>query len=528
MLVGVALAMLLGLALRLVHLDRQSLWLDELLSLEASAARGQTDQALPTGQWITPAALTRIDPETTIADVGRNLAADSHPPGFYMALRLWRQVAGEGTWALRLLTVLLSTAGIGAVGWLAWEVELSLRSQVAGGPGPAPPASISLPVVAALLAAVSTPQIYFAQELRMYAALPLVTASAAAMAVRALRHRHEWHDDMALFTGAGLVAMFTHYAAALTLGIMLGVMATRRHLRWGVPAAIIVGAAIYWFAWGDALMAQRAALEINRAVAARGEAANPNLAIFAGATVWLTQLWGAAPWGRAASVPWADVSAGLIFILASVLLVWRTRQMAVLAVVLWANAGWVIIAIGGGGAVAMMRYQLVVAPAIFVVLALLARLTRWPGWVGAAVTAAIVASPSHGPYGVFKPDWKGFMVAIEAAEAQGGAREPIILWSLLPDNRYLLGGSLLGLSHYGEGGGREYLLLDGSYRGPIRPTGWLINLTPQYGPPALELASTAPLPNAPAALPFTIEHFTAAQPTLRPWPTTAESPTPAK
>jgi hypothetical protein len=514
--IGVALALLLGLGLRLLWLDRQSLWLDELLSLEASAGRGQADQLLPTGQWLTPPALTSIDPDSTLLDVGRKLGADSHPPGFYVVLRLWRQLAGDGAWGLRLLTVLLSTAGIAAVGWLAWELELTLQESGGGGTGTGDgKLSPVLPVMAAVLAAGSIPQIYFAQELRMYAALALVTASTAALALRALRHRHEWQDDMALFTVAGLVSLFTHYAACLPLGLMLIVMWTRRHLRWGVPAAVILAGVAYWFAWGDGLAAQRSALAINRAVAARGESATSGLLSCAGSTVWATQMWGAAPWGRSGTVPWADWTLGLLSIGTSVWLVLRIRSAAVVLIVLWANIGWVVAAVGGGGAVAQVRYQLVAAPGVFVTVALLTRTVGRPLLWGCGLAAVLATSMLAGwindPYRAFKPDWQPMVSALSTADspASAGSPSPVILWSLLPENRYLLGGAVLAIMHYDPHPGRRFLLLDASYNGPLPASGWFVNLTPQFGQPTIPVNFTQEPSVNPLRLPFTVQRFTA-------------------
>ncbi len=51
-------------------------------------------------------------------------AGDVHPPLYFWALELWRQLVGPSWFAARLLSVLFSVAALGALGWLAALAEI--------------------------------------------------------------------------------------------------------------------------------------------------------------------------------------------------------------------------------------------------------------------------------------------------------------------------------------------------------------------------------------------------------------------
>ncbi|MCW0209087.1 MAG: glycosyltransferase family 39 protein, partial [Achromobacter sp.] len=90
----------------------------------------------------------------SFAEIAANAALDIHPPGYYWLLGGWRLLAGTSEFALRALSVfasLLSIAFAAALGrrLFGWGAALS----------------------AALLIALNTFSIYYAQEARMYALL---------------------------------------------------------------------------------------------------------------------------------------------------------------------------------------------------------------------------------------------------------------------------------------------------------------------------------------------------------------------
>jgi 4-amino-4-deoxy-L-arabinose transferase-like glycosyltransferase len=97
--------------------------------------------------------------ERPFSQIVEGAVGDIHPPGYYLALAGWRVLVGESEFALRALSTLaslLTVAAVGAIGARLFDRRIGL--------------------LAALLAAVSPFQIYYAQEARMYALLALLAA----------------------------------------------------------------------------------------------------------------------------------------------------------------------------------------------------------------------------------------------------------------------------------------------------------------------------------------------------------------
>jgi hypothetical protein len=120
--------------LRFHNLETQSLWNDE------GSAYVQATRSL--------------------ADIAANAARDIHPPGYYWLLAIWRQLTGDGEFALRALSAL---AGVLTVAF-TYALGRRLFGVFAG-------------LVAALFVTLNTFQVYYAQEARMYALLALWSAA---------------------------------------------------------------------------------------------------------------------------------------------------------------------------------------------------------------------------------------------------------------------------------------------------------------------------------------------------------------
>jgi len=125
-----------GSALRLYGIDKESFWLDEMASVRISAS------PLP-GPFITQ--LRSDDPY--------------HPPLYFLILRGWRALVGDGEAKLRLLSALFGVLTLPII----YIVGASLFDRRAG-------------LIAALLLALSAENIAMAQEARCYTLLVLLTA----------------------------------------------------------------------------------------------------------------------------------------------------------------------------------------------------------------------------------------------------------------------------------------------------------------------------------------------------------------
>ncbi len=192
----------------------------------------------------------------SLAQIGRDAAADIHPPLYYWMLRLWALISGTSEAGLRLLSALL--------GVLLVLVTANLGRRLFG-------RTASLAV--AFIAAIAPFQVYYSQEARMY----MLLALEAALAV----HLFWWlvdQEDRVLAEGEDTLAvrlpwapvpavllvitwalgLYTHYAfplliALLSLLYMAWLLVTRRRghilwraLRWGVWLAATLLLYIPW------------------------------------------------------------------------------------------------------------------------------------------------------------------------------------------------------------------------------------------------------------------------------------------
>jgi mannosyltransferase len=166
---------LVGLGIRLWSLDAAGVWFDEAYHV----------------------ALVRVP------DVGGMLdAIMSNPPAdplYPLLLRGWVALAGHGDAAIRVPSVVFATFAIPAAYWLAREVDG--RRAVA--------------LIGALFVALSTYALEFAKEAAPYSLAALTTT----LALAALWHwrRTGGMGDGFLAVGLGIVAVYSHYVAAVIL-----------------------------------------------------------------------------------------------------------------------------------------------------------------------------------------------------------------------------------------------------------------------------------------------------------------------
>jgi mannosyltransferase len=179
------LILLLAGGLRFYHLGTQSFWNDE-----GNSAR-LAERPLP--------------------QIVEGAAGDIHPPGYYLALAGWRALVGESEFGLRALSALaslLAVAAVGGIGARLFERRVGL--------------------LAALLAALSPFQIYYAQEARMYALLALLAALSIRLTAAVLTipgqmaaGRFNPRRAGAIIGGYVLVnaaGLYTHYSFPLVIG----------------------------------------------------------------------------------------------------------------------------------------------------------------------------------------------------------------------------------------------------------------------------------------------------------------------
>ncbi len=209
---------LLGLILRVIHLDLQPLWWDEGYSLFFA---------------------TR-----DLATMLERTSLDIHPPLYYALLQVWMVFAGKSEIAVRLLSVAIGTATIPLLYAMARRI-FGTRAAL----------------LAACALALAPFHIYYSQEVRMYGLVTLLclasvylfvlVVDALASPVRAQTHA----TNLALvgYTLVTTAALYTQYFAAFILAFEILVVIFRRSssvfrrfiAAWAAIAALYLAWAVY-------------------------------------------------------------------------------------------------------------------------------------------------------------------------------------------------------------------------------------------------------------------------------------------
>lgn len=209
--VGSLLALVVvGVVLRFIGITRQSLWLDEAFSAYLAA-----------------------HPYRVI--VPFVIGSDAHPPLYYLLLHVWL-VFGASTLAMRSLSALASSASLVVMFLLGRRLANQRVAFLATG-----------------LMALSAFQVWYAQEVRMYALTTLATLVAVYALMRA------WQGGgigaWALFIGSTLVGLYLDYSAVYVFGAVVIWFATvgwqRLYFRrpFILSGAVIVLGYLPWLPW---------------------------------------------------------------------------------------------------------------------------------------------------------------------------------------------------------------------------------------------------------------------------------------
>lgn len=193
--------LLLGWTLRTYDLDGRSLWADEGWTMLLSQGPG-------------------------LGTVTRAMAADQHPPLFFVAFRLWRDVAGDTEFAGRYFGVLAGMIAVAA----AYQLGRALFTPPAG-------------VLAALLLALSDLHIDLSQEVRHYGLMATWIVISSLFYVR--WQRRPSRANRIGYVLSSLALLYTHYLGGFVLlaqGLhMLLTVRPWRRLREGLFLAGAIG-----------------------------------------------------------------------------------------------------------------------------------------------------------------------------------------------------------------------------------------------------------------------------------------------
>jgi 4-amino-4-deoxy-L-arabinose transferase-like glycosyltransferase len=354
---------LLALTLRILAIHPNNLWADEFFSLIAS--NGHYD-GIPMHRVMSEALdVIALRDARPIGVVASSPTTDTHPPGFSLTLRLWREAFGEHEFTARAWSLVLSLVGMLAL-FDAARRTLDARTAL----------------WACGLYALASPLIHYGVEIRSNQMLVTMTLLMTACAVRASQTRS---TGWLIATGvAAFASLMTHYfALASVLGVGLFVLSAQRRRR-PVLIALAVAACGFALIQGPTLLQQRSALTVNM--------------------IWLADTSDSpliSTLGRALVAPvrllmFEWITGNVLYLLAAGFwfVAFRIRREAapwllLLALpILQAGASDLM---EGRRSLDLVRYTLPAAPAACVVVALALR-GSWHRWVGRLLLAAVVVS----------------------------------------------------------------------------------------------------------------------------------------
>lgn len=172
------LCLVVGIGLRVIHLDRKVYWHDEVYtSMEVTAnTRSELVANLFDGREVEVADLQRYQqmrPDRTLGQMLRLLGKEDvqHPPLFYVLTRYWSRLWGDSIATTRSMAVLLSLLVFPSIYWLCQEL---FASEMIGW-------------IAIAIVALSPVHILYAQEAREYSLWGVTTLVSSLLFLRAMR-----------------------------------------------------------------------------------------------------------------------------------------------------------------------------------------------------------------------------------------------------------------------------------------------------------------------------------------------------
>lgn len=239
-LLWLALILVLTAALRFPALGRRGYLLDEAWTAEIATGRGSLHLALPVGAVRPPPKLFDLHNAPPWWSVWTHMQV-THPPLYFVLLRLWMDAFGQGDGIERSLSVVCSLV---AAGFLFDSVRLLNGRSVA--------------IWACLLMAVAPPQIDHARQTRNYE-MELAAALAAVDALVRIKRLGVNRRRVVGLSVAVLATLLTHYFCVGFLAA-LAIYALRR-LRGGAReaagGAFVVAGLVFLFCWGPFMWRQR-------------------------------------------------------------------------------------------------------------------------------------------------------------------------------------------------------------------------------------------------------------------------------
>jgi 4-amino-4-deoxy-L-arabinose transferase-like glycosyltransferase len=170
----------LAFALRVYRLDDQSLWFDEAWTADVVSQN--------------------------CLGILQATAEDIHPPAYFLGLHFWTIVLGNSAFALRMFSVLPSVATVA----FAYSFARRVQGHLTG-------------LTAATIVTLAPLQVYYAQEARSYALMPLLTLASSYCLLRVSAEQRRPGPGIDLsrwllsYVAVSTLSLYTHYTAAYVL-----------------------------------------------------------------------------------------------------------------------------------------------------------------------------------------------------------------------------------------------------------------------------------------------------------------------
>ena len=211
---AIGIVLVLAALLRLYGLVRQSAWADEITTLFIA------------------------DPSHAFGRFWALVLSDAHPPLYYLFMRWWFAAFGQSDLAARTPSLIFGILAVGAAAFAFSPCRLRTR------------------LALMLFLAVSPGAIEYAQEARSYSLLLFLATVITGLCFRILQHRsagdRELRRSIALLTGVGLIASYTHYfgfliALAASFAATVSLLGRRKpFIAAAAGFALLVAAFIPW------------------------------------------------------------------------------------------------------------------------------------------------------------------------------------------------------------------------------------------------------------------------------------------
>jgi hypothetical protein len=415
--------LLLAWALRFYDIGKPSFWIDELIVSEQSTGMGLAHQRLPAERFLQTAhAATALRGAPPWWNIWTSLDEDNQPPLYFIVLRAWRGIFGEGDVPTRGFSAVISVFAI----LLLYFAAEALHGQTAA-------------LWACLIMALAGPQIEFGQEAGGYA-MAMAMGLAMSLALVRIEKLGATPVRLGVLGLCALGALLTHYCAggAVLACIIYALIRLRGRTRWRAAAVLLVAVIAFLAVWGPFLVGQWR-LSQGRVPPASDQ--NLSAALFR----WLelpVHLFVNGEIEPAAIAIWSAV----LFILPFLVL---RRRPDLLLWGLWLVATTLPLALIDGfystDLLGTVRFVLLAAPAAYAIVA--AVFAEQPGYrrhVVAMMLALCCTLTIPDAYVRFKEDWKGFAAYVASCCKPG---DVMVLYrkdesDVIPNAIYL------ALSHY--------------------------------------------------------------------------------